>query len=492
MSRITRSTASQQGIALLGTMVLVLILSLLGATLLNLAGQEAVSAGAGRQAVVAQQLADAAGELVVAWFQNPQTQTALPARSSALSKKYHNAEGGSSFFDQSGRSQFVGTPDHPDLLLNARNLSDDRILNDPETGMFRALHHLGTIEDLRVYAPSKPGLLCTVDATVATQTSPSVRQSVLMQLGALNLPPLRAAVQVGQNLGVPQPGSESSVEVHWGSIKVGEDLVLRRAGEIPTMSALAPVTGQSYDETTQREDRWMEAWVGGQVQVMQLSPGQSSAPPLPFNVHGLQNPVPGLRLDHWTYEQLKQAAKLYGSYFAIDREGLLYPQGAVQPGHGISPDDVFRSQGLGDHRGLIFIDTLDQTAPRPDNLGVLTLRTPYLEGIVVVQGHVVLAPSGAGQSLSVLSPPTVEWDGAASRMPVQISRVHLNGVLYVSGNISVTDKTRIFGAVTAGGTIAPSSAGGTLEVWYDHDVSEGLYKGIPVVYRAPGTWLARY
>ncbi len=487
MSRITCSTEGQQGIALLGALVLVLILSLLGATLLNLAGQEALSAGAGRKTVVAQQLADAAGELVVAWFHSPQS--IPPARSSVLAKKNRNAVGAPSFFDQSGRSQFVGTPGHPDLLLDARNVSDDRMLNDPETGMFRALRHLGTIEDLKVYAPSKPGLLCTVDATVATQTSPSVRQSVLMQLSALDLPPLRAAAQVGQNLGVPQPGSESSVDVHWGPMKVGEDLVLRRAGEIPTMSVLAPVTGQGYDETAQREDRWMEAWVGGQVQVSQPAV-QGQVLSLPQNVHAQQSPIPGIRLDEWPYEQLKRVAKQFGSYFAIDRSGLLYPQGVVQPGQGISPDEVFRSQAVGDQRGLIFIDTLDQQVPRADNLSTVIIRAGYVEGIVVVQGHVLLAPSG-GQSISVLSPP-IEGDKLGSRASVQLSRVNMNGVLYASGNISVTGKARIFGAVAAGGTIAPSSAGGTLEVWYNQDVGEGLYKGVPVVYRAPGTWLAKY
>jgi hypothetical protein len=215
-------------------------------------------------------------------------------------------------------------------------------------------------------------------------------------------------------------------------------------------------------------------------------------PSLPHNVHQRQNPVPGIRLDQWTYEQLKRVAKRYGSYFAIDQDGLLYPQGVVEPGHGISPDDVFRSKGPGDHRGLIFIDTLDQAAPRTDNLGILKLRGAYLEGIVVVQGHVVLAPSGLGQSMSILSPPTTGQNGDVSRMSVQLSRVNLNGVLYASGNITVSGKAKMYGAVVAGGTIASGGSGGTLEVWYDHDLGQGVYRGLPVVYRAPGTWLTRY
>lgn len=482
----------QRGIALLGAMVLVLILSLLGATLLNLAGQEAISASAGREAAVAQQLADAAGELVVAWFHSPQSKAVPSAIRDLLAKKNQNAGGGASFFDPSGRSQFKGTVDQPDVRLDADDPSDDRMLNDPETGLYRAMRHLGSVDTLKVYAPSKPGLLCTVDATVVTQTNPPVRQSLLMQLAALELPPLTAAVQVGQNLGTVQTGSPSPVSVHWGALKVGGDLILGRAGEIPTKRVLTPVTGQAYDEMAQREDRWMDAWVGGEVQVLQPTAGDDGAPTVPDNAHPRQNPVPGIRFDRWTYERLKQVAKQFGRYYAIDRDGLLYPQGTVVPGQGISPDDVFRSEGPGDHRGLIFIDTLDQTPPRADNLGVLRIRTAYLEGIVVVQGHVILSPIDQGQALSVFSPPLAEEEAGVPRTAVQLTRVHLNGVLYVQGNITVTGRTGVYGTIVSEGTIASSGGGGSIEVWYDHDLSRGLFRGVPVVYRAPGTWLARY
>ena len=86
----------QQGIALLGTMMLLLILSMLAAMLLNLAGQEALHAGAGREAAVGQQLADAAGELVVAALNSPHTAPASLA--SVLSKKKQDRPRGSLFF----------------------------------------------------------------------------------------------------------------------------------------------------------------------------------------------------------------------------------------------------------------------------------------------------------------------------------------------------------------------------------------------------------
>jgi hypothetical protein len=482
-------TTHEQGVALLGTLVLVLILSLLGASMLDLAGQESVSATVGREAAVAQQLADGAGELVISWFHHPQNTPVSPSISTVVAKQYRTAADIPSFFDTGGRSQFVGSVNQPDLRLDADNPSDNSLLNDPQTGLFRAVHHLGTVEALKVYAPSTPGLLCTVDTTVATRMGKPFRQSVVMQLGTVDLPPLRAAVQVNRNLGLLQPGGQAAVGVHWGDLRIGGDWIVGRVEEVPVRTVLAPVTGAGYDELVRREDRWLDAWIGGQVRTLQPSSGEQAG--LPPNIHQQQNPAPGLRVDQWDYETVKKAAKRHGSYFAIDRDGFLYPEGVVQPGRGISPDVALRSTEAGDQRGLIFIDTLDQAAPRQDNLGVLTLRAAYLEGVVVMQGHVVLAPSGTGQSLHAFSPPTVETGGEASRVPIQLARVNLNGVLWVAGDVSIAGNARVYGAVAAGGTMI-SISGGTLEVWYDTDIREGLYRGVPVVYKAPGTWLVRY
>lgn len=483
-------TENQQGIALLGAMVIVLLVSILASTLLGLSGQDVVSARAGNQLVVAQQLADAAGELAVAWFHDPQSTGGEPRLGLVREKRQRDAQGGPSFFDPNGRSQFVGTSEQPDVTFLAANPVDERLLNDPEVGAFRAMRHLGHIEEVKVYAPSNPGLLCTVDATITTGTTPSVKQSVLFQMGALNLRPLKAAVQVARHLGEFRQGSESPVKVHWGDLRVGETLVLSHEDDIPTKSAMAMVTGQSYDETAQREDRWVEAWVGGQVLVTQPDPAQGQG--LPANIHEEQSPIPGVRLDQWGYEDLKRMAKRFGRYFAIDREGLLYPQGLIEPGRGLSPDEVLKSQVSGDQQGLIFIDTLDQLPPRADNLGVLRVRSPYLEATVVMQGHVQISPSGPGTTIKALSPSSIDLNGTVVRTAVQLPGIQVNGVLYATGNIMVTGKSKVYGAVVSGGTIAGTDSRSTLEVWYDHDIGQGWFRGLPVVYRAPGTWVAKY
>lgn len=481
--------AHEQGIALIGVIILALVLALLGAALLDLAGQETSGAAGAADVAVAQALADAAQDLVIAWFHSPQASPS--AMASLLAKRQLSAAGSPSFFDQAGRSQFVGTVDHPDLLLDASRSADQYLLNDSGTGMFRYLQDLGSVQNLKVYAPGTPGLLCTVEATV-TKANSSTRHAVSMQLGALEIPALRAAVQVGGELGLHQVAPESGALVHWGDLMVGGDLILQRLEDVPLQSDSAPVTGMSYRDMSQRNDRWLSIWAGGMVHLMQLSPAQSSDTVLPLNVHANRHPVPGVRRDHWEYEQLKQLARQHGAYLAIDRDGLLYPTGSVEPGRGVTPDEYLRSRSVGDTRGLIFIDTLDGTAPRSDNLGVVRLNAAYLEAVIVVQGHVIVSPSASGQSLSVLSPPAGGSGTAGSRTSVSLPDIHLNGVLYAFGNITLDRSTRVFGAIAAEGTIATARPGVTMEVWYDHEIGRGLFRGVPVVMRAPGTWMVRY
>lgn len=489
MTTVRTGMGQEQGIALLGIMILALMLALLGAGLLDLAGQESASVAGATDVAVAQAIADAAQDLVIGWFHSPQT--APPTLATLLTKRHTSSAGSPSFFDHAGQSQFVGTVDHPDLLLDAGRSADQSMLNDPSSGLFRYLQDLGSVQSLKIYAPGTPGQLCTVDATVLTSTS-SARHAVLMQLGALEMPALRAAVQVGGSLGVPQVAPESGALVHWGDLTVGADLMVQRLEDIPLQSDSAPVTGLSYQEMSHRDDRWLSIWAGGAVQFIQLSPGQSGGAVLPLNVHANRHPAPGLRRDHWGYEQVKQLARQHGTYLAIDRDGLLYPSGSVEPGRGVSPDDYLRSRTAGDNRGLIFIDTLDGMAPRVDNLGVVRLNAAYLEAVLVVQGHVVVSPSASGQSLSVLSPPAGGGGVAGFRTPVSLSNIHVNGALYAAGNIILERSMRVFGAIAAEGTITTARPGMTMEVWYDYEMGRGLFRGLPVVVRAPGTWMVRY
>jgi hypothetical protein len=479
-----------EGHILLAALALVLILSLLGMTSLYLAGQDATGVRAMRAEKTAQRFADAAADVVMSWFHDP---AATPTAVAALLAKQQGDEiSGPSFFDAAGRSQFRGTVDRPDLLLDSTNPADDRILNEPRPGFGPSLRGLGRILTLRVYGPMRPGLLCTMDVTAATMDQPPVARTLQVQLGAIAIPAVRAAVQVGQTLGSLQPSGESPILVHWGDHRVMGDLTVRRVEDLVLKSTAASVTGLPYDPLRQEEDRWAEYRIGGNVVVTNPPPGQGMNPPLSLNVHVRQHPSPGVRLDRWDYDQVKNIARQVGTYYRLDRQGRLHADGADASDPGFLPSDVLTSDAVGDHRGLVFIDTVDGEAPRADNLGTLVLETEYVEGLLVVQGHVIARSRGTGQSVPVLSPPEEGRMSLGTRIPVQLTGINLNGVLIAAGTITFEQSARIFGALMAGDTVRASGTSVKVEIWYNADLAQGLHRGLPVVFRAPGTWQMKY
>ena len=480
----------EKGHVLLAALMLVFLLSIAGMTSLHLASQDGPGVSAMKEDNVAQHLADAAADLVMSWFHDP---SATPTSvAGLLVKRQGDFTSGPSFFDVAGRSQFVGTADRPDIMLDAANQVDNRTLNDSPSGFYNALRGLGRILTVKVYGPLQPGLLSTVEVTATTVDRRPVARTVQLQLGAVSIPAVRAAVQVGQALGTLQPGSESPVLVHWGDQRVTGDLSVKRVEDLVLKSSAAPVTGQPYDEMMQAQDRWTDYWIGGMVFVTSPPPGQGVNLPLPSNVHTSQYPTPGVRLDRWEYEPLKKTALQVGTYYRLDRLGRLHSLGALESDPGLAPADVLESQAVGYQRGLVFIDTIDGEAPRLDNMGTLVLDTDYFEGLLVVQGHVVLRPRATGKSVPALSPSPEGTNSLGARVPVQLSGIHVNGVVSAAGTIMLERSTRVHGALIAGNTVTVAGTGMVAEVWYNVDLAQGLFRGLPVVYRAPGTWLAKY
>ena len=479
-----------KGHVLLGALMLIFLLGILGMTSLHLAAQDGPGISSMKEDNVAQQLADGAADVVMSWFHDSSaTPTALAG---LLAKRQGDPASGPSFFDAVGRSQFVGTADRPDIMLDAANPADNQTLNGSSSGFPNALGGLGRILKLKVYGPLQPGLLSTVEATATTVDHKPMTRTVQLQLGAVKIPAVRAAAQVGQTLGAMQPGGESPIMVHWGDQRILGDLTVQRVEDLAIKRSAAPVTGQSYGEMLYAQDRWTEYWIGGTVSVIAPPPGQGVNPPLPENVHLHQYPSPGVRLDQWDYDSLKKIALRWGTYYRLDRAGQLHPPGASDSDQGITPADVLESQGIGDHRGLVFIDTIDGQSPREDNMGTLVLETDYVEGLLVVQGHVVCRPRAAGKSVPVLSPPSSGTESLGTRVPVQLSGIHVNGLLYAAGAIRVERSARVYGAIMAGQSVTSIGAGTGIEVWYNADLAQGLFRGIPVVYREPGSWLAKY
>ena len=481
----TEQIHSERGAVLLGVLMIVLMLTLVGMVSMNLAVQEILQISANKDEATARHVAEAGSDIIIRWFHN--TNTAPSDAGPVLSKRFDLPDSGSSFFDASGRSQFSGTSTMPDLLYDATQSGQDRLLNDPVDGWFQSLHSLGRIQTLKVYGPIRPGLLCSVEITANAKHH---TRTVALQLGALVTPPLRTGVQVGNSEVVLGSDASLPVWVHWGDLKAKGNVQLGRREDVPVKTGLAPITGQSYADMASREDRWVTIWTGGDAL---LTPSSIGPATLPANVYARQDPFPGLGQDVWPYELLKKHAIQHGSYYTRDTSGLLYRNGVIAPGSGLTIEEAFKSQTAGHNRGLVFIDTLDRLPPRPDNLGTVVIETDYAEGLFVVNANVRLKPTGVGKSVPVLSPPNDGSSSFAARVPVTLTGIHLNGVLSTPGDLLYEGQPRVFGALLIEGRILPvASTPNPIELWYDHDFRKGLFRGLPIVYVAPGTWQEKY
>jgi hypothetical protein len=477
------SVRTEQGIALLTVVLIMLLLFIIGTVSVNLATHEIQQASGVADEVMARHLAEAGTELVMSWFHDPSS--VPPAIGGVIRRQHDAAGGGLSYFDALGRSQFTGSSANPDIAFDASRPSDDRLLNDPKTGWFRELQALGRVNAVKVYAPGRPGFLCTIEVTAQAK---QVARTVSLQLRALKLSPLRAAVQI-QNKPARPAATPLPLWLHWGDANIGGNALLGTPEDVPAKSALASVTGQSYGEMAPRLDRWVDIFVGGEA----LFSPSASPGTIPSNVYAQQDPVPGLRWTEWDYDTLKKYAVRYGSYYIRGQDGLLYRDGTVQEGAGRQIDEVLRSREVGDDRRLVFIDTLDQRPPGPDNLGTLDLSLNYAEGFFIVNANVRLVASGAGMSVPALSPPDERSSSLATRIPVTLPGIHLRGVLFTPGDMVYEGRPRVYGALLIGGGLqAKTGTPAPLEVWYDNDLGDGLFRGLPLVYPASGTWQETY
>ena len=190
----------------------------------------------------------------------------------------------------------------------------------------------------------------------------------------------------------------------------------------------------------------------------------------------------------WPYQTFKDHAQRLGSYYVPDHEGRLYRNGTMDPSHALTPLQVFGSQAVGDQRGLVFIDTLDQQPPNDANQATLVLDPLYMEGTFYINARVVLRPQGTGQTVHTLAPLPEGQAASASRAPVSFGEVTVNGVLYTAGALRIDKHVRVFGAVVAERGLTGL---GLLEVWYNGDLSRGRVQGLPVVFPIRGTWRER-
>ncbi len=464
------------------TLGLLFLIMLMGFAAFRLSVDEISIAANQKAAVQAQYIAESGAALMLQWFQEPETFPEIgtfPAGDPAgdpsgfLKRRQADSRGAPSFFDSSGKSQFLGTAEKPDFLYESEQ-GGPELLGEAFVG-------LGTITSLKLFGPTTMGAIGTVEATGTTGSG--ISRTVSVELTPSPIPPTTAAVQIGPGSNGPAP-----LLVHWGDVKVMGNADLGGSlSSIPEKDPAAPVTGQPY-APSDRRDRWVDFFVGESILNPPTDGCSSCTDPLygylhPFQTHG----DPGFGLDPWDYEALKAFAKIWGVYYTTDPAGFLYRDGLQDPASRMTPAQALTSVSEGDDRRFVFIDTLDQKPPNGDNLAVIDLPTDYLEGIFSIQAHVVLRESGPGRSIEAQSP-SERPDDPSARETVTLSAIHLKGILSVAGRLSVEGHPNVFGALIAQQGFAGS---GQPEVWYDADLGTGYHPGLPTVTMLKGSWYIR-
>lgn len=478
---------SEKGSALMVTVGLILLISLLGLSAFRLGMTELQMASNGPAAAEARYLAESGIALVLQWFQSPgefpdigSYPNRFPASdySHFLRKRRSDARGAPSFLDDRGVSQFGGTSVKPDFMYEFH--SGGRGLLGPVT------EKLGNLTGLKIYGPEVPGGVCTLEATGSAGSG--MARTVSVQIMPSPLSSVLSAVQTSNGVGHPVP-----ILVHWGDVRISGNADLGAdLDAIPVKESGAGILGTIYGATG-RKDAWADYYIG-EALVLPSSPGCIGCTQ-PFlsgghpNIYQYQSGIPsGFQPDSWDYRALKALAKERGTYYGTDRTGALYVDGVKDASHRRMNSEFLGGWDPDSNREFVFIDTVDGNAPDGSNLAELDWPVDYLKGFVFAFADLTLRESGPGRDRTVWSPPLEGTADPSTRMPVRLSGIHVDGVLFSSGRISVEGHPKIFGVLSAKNGFGGS---GQPEIWYDGELLYGNYPGLPVVMIQKGSWKFR-
>jgi hypothetical protein len=467
----------QRGATLVMTIILLLLLSLFSLMIFHVSESDVQMAAAQKDELQAFYFAEAGLQLVNYWFHHPNSfqdegnfikDYPDGEADKFFLKRLVNANGARAFLDASGKSQFSGTRELPDLAYNAAQSDDDRFLNHPDHGLLRQLNGRGRLVLLKLYRPTMPGAVCTVEATGIT--SSGAKRTVAAEFVETPVPTLTGALQV-DSMGQPLP-----LLIHWGDVKtpgkgdLGESLVA-----IPVKNAVNFPDGNPYS-TAQRTDGWVDFYAGDEILNPLPKDCEDCSEPYSSTGHGNIHQRQLLLLDRWDYLKYKSAARAYGTYYSTDAEGNLYLNGIRGSAYQRSAREVF---SMANDRRFIFIDTVDGNPPTSNNLSTLTVEAGGLSGIAYINANLKLIQSGSGKTIHAKPPPPF------SGTRVTLDNIHYNGAIYSPGSLYIEGHPMLFGAVSFDkGITGP----GQLEIWYDDRLRSGYLQGYPVVTLAPGSW----
>ena len=481
----------QKGFALIITILMILLLSLMGTFTFSRGMTEMLIAKNHQQETLVAYLAESGIQQVLAWFNHPedfqgggQFQNGFQGPPQTFFQRRFLKDNGTPSYFLHGKTPFQGTRENPDLLLSIPQ--DDHFLNHPSTGRFASLNNLGKIIQLKVYQPGHPWGLCTVESRAESKSG--LQKTIIVELEPSPLTPIQAAIQTdsgSDGLGVP-------IRTHWGEVWVkGDGDLGKQLSLIPTLDPLATPSSASYGSGANK-DPWVQFRIEDSIH--SPTPLECTSCSQPYIKSGHDNIFQNQGLfssdfspDRWDYKKAKAFSKSIGRYYSTDLNGRLYRDGIEDSSHQSTPQTVFSSTEPGDHQGFVFIDTIDLRPPHSKNLATITIPMDYTEGLYYINAHITISTIGQGRPLTVFTPPFNQ--SLNGRKQMRLSRVNFNGVLYTTGSILAKESFKSYGSlVSQRGFIHPDQ----FEIWYNHNHLLGEFQNSPKVIISPGTWHELY
>lgn len=432
-----KNVKNERGTAIFAALLLLVLSTGLGLLAFHVStGELHISAYAGRE-LASTYLAESGVEKVLSW-------AAEPARSPDPA-----------FFAELPTRRCAGERASPDFHLS------DAHMDDEGDGPFAEISERGKIVDLRLYKPSHPDGVCTVQ--IEAVSGKGAAKVIRVEIARNPMPPVTAGIQ-----GFGETGFSAPVWGHWGPIRyTGNARFGARPDRIPMLDPTLSPHPRPYTDEGPNEDPVVKIRVEREIE----GPSGQTHP----NVYQNDNTV---RLDSVTpnqFSEIKNFIKRQGGYYIVSPSGRL-EQNGVDRGEF---DDIFGNPG--EEHVLAWIDVLPgYSPPAPTRLG----RKNY-KGYFYFSGSIQIQEDRFQNGMTVQAR-AHPWS-AAHPAPIQLNHLRLDGLFYVLGAIDLEGPFSAYGALYAGKGFTGSGAE-NLQVWYNKDFASADYSSVPPLIRLKGTW----
>lgn len=431
------SIKNEKGTAIFAAIMLLILASGLGLLAFHVSSSELqISTYSGRE-LGSTYLAESGVEQVLSWV-------ADPARSPDPS-----------FFANVPTRRCSREKTAPDFQLS------EALINNTNGGPFTELIEIGRIVDLRLYKPSHPEGLCTIQSSAIS--GKGVTKVVRVEISKNPLPPITAAVQGWGETGVSAP-----IWGHWGQIRyTGSVRIAGRLARVPMINPSLSPHPYPYTEEGPNEDRVTEIHVEKQIEGLSI---QTRPNVYENDTSVLLDSVTPNRLN-----EIKSYIKAQGGYYVVSPSGRL-EQNGIDRGEF---DDVFGSPG--EEHALAWIDVL----PGYSNAAPVRLGRKNYKGYFIFAGSIEIQESVFQEGMTVQAQ-SHPWSDTHP-YPMTLNDIRLDGFFYALGSIELRGAFSAYGALYAGqGFTGPGAE--NLQVWYNNRFRLAAYEEIPRVIRLKGTW----